>query len=72
MSMHKIKFIKPWRGFEAGAIIEETGGVADLLVNRQQVAEFVQPSPAIQPKRATKKKRSRKTTHGPVTNNSTD
>lgn len=41
--MPKVQLTRFWRGHEKGAILELSGGVANLLVTRMKAAEYVDP-----------------------------
>ncbi len=50
-----VRLIRGWNFYPVGRVFDVPEGVADLLVNRRQVAEYM-PEPA-EPPKATKEKR---------------
>lgn len=43
----KIRLFRPWRQYAAGAVLDPPPNVADLLVNRRHLAEYVVDSGSV-------------------------
>jgi hypothetical protein len=65
--MTKLRFVRPWRGYKSGQVIDVPGGLAAELVarrlaveDRQQLLETAAIEPVVETANATPKRRGRR------------